>query len=180
MKVWTTRIGFSAALAASGLMALSTGCASGGYHLTRAYAGWVNQQHIILRIILYIFTSVVFAVTLIIDLVYFNTVDFWEGRLSSGIYDFSKDGRSYHVHHEVLPGNLKRSTITIKESSSEKLLQQVIFRETQSNEIELYVDGKLRTRVRDIRSLPTASIYNEKGQMMSDEIVPLFATIAKR
>jgi hypothetical protein len=179
MKVWTTRIGLSAALMASGLMALTTGCASGGYHLTRMYAGFVNSQHIILRIILYIFTTVVFAVTMIIDLIFFNTIDFWEGRLSSGIYDFKKDGKNFHVHHEVLPGNLKRSTITIKDLD-EKLLQQVIFRETASNEIELYVDGKLRTRVRDIRSIPTASVYNEKGQLTSDEMIPLFATVAKR
>lgn len=160
-------------------MALTTGCASGGYHLTRMYAGWVNQQHIIIRIILYIFTTVVFAVTMIIDLVYFNTVDFWEGRLSAGVYDFKKDDRTYNVHHEILPGNLKRSTVTIKDSQ-DKLLQQVVFRETAANEIELYVDGKLRTRVRDIKSLPTASIYNEHGKLTTDEMVPLFATVAKR
>lgn len=53
---------------------LATGCASGGFKLTRQYAQFVNRQQLILRIVLYILTSIVFAATLLIDAVIFNTM----------------------------------------------------------------------------------------------------------
>src|SRR5688572_8030721 len=85
-------------------MALTSGCASGGFKLTRQYARWVNSQNIILRIVLYILTFIVFAVTLLIDAVVFNTIDFWEGKVSEGTYDFKDGDKVYQVRHEFLPG----------------------------------------------------------------------------
>jgi hypothetical protein len=104
---------YVASFVACGIMALTTGCASGGFKLTRSCARWVNKQNLILRIIIYIFTAVVFAVTILIDYVIFNTIDFWEGTVSGGHYDFQDSDRNYHAFHEVMPGTqLKRSTIT--------------------------------------------------------------------
>ena len=70
---------------------LNSGCASGGFQLTRSFAGWVNSQNVVLRVILYILTAVIFAVTLLIDLLINNTIDFWDGKVSAGTYNFSKD-----------------------------------------------------------------------------------------
>ena len=105
---------YLSSLSASAIMALTTGCASGGFKLTRQYAGFVNRQPTILRIIIYLLTGIVFAVTMLIDMVIFNTIDFWEGRVSAGSYEFKKGDKTFHVRHEFMPGTiLKRSTIRV-------------------------------------------------------------------
>jgi len=161
---------FSGFLACT-MMAFTTGCASGGFKLTRQYAGWVNSQQIVLRVILYILTGIVFAVTLLVDFVIFNTMDFWEGRISEGTYDFHHKDRTYYVQHEYLPGTrLKRSTIKIVDSNK-KLMQEVVLRETPSGEIEMLIDGGLRTRVRDLKSIPVATMYDSSGKMLEDKVL---------
>jgi len=153
-------------------MTFASGCASGGFKLTRQYAGFVNRQMIIIRIILYILTSVVFAATMLIDMVIFNTLDFWQGRVSQGTYDFTKGDKTYHARHEILPDSkLKRSTIHVHDRD-QKLLQVVVLRETVSGEIEMWVDGQMRTRVRDISSLPVASIFDAKGLLVGERTIP--------
>lgn len=160
---------YVASFIACGLMALTTGCASGGYKLTRTYARWVNKQNVILRIIIYLLTSIVFAVTFLIDSVVFNTMDFWQGTVSGGNFDFQDGDRNYHASHEVMPGTqLKRSTITVTDKDK-KLLQTVVLKETLTGEIELYVDGNLRTKVRDIASLPIATYYDASGKMLDEK-----------
>jgi hypothetical protein len=162
---------FLSSFLACTVLALSTGCASGGFQLTRQYAGFVNKQQILIRIILYILTGVVFAVTMLADLVIFNTMDFWEGRVSQGTYEFDKDGRTFQVHHEVLPLNsLKRSTIQIF-GKSHVPLQVIVLQETLKGEIEMSVDGLVRARVRDIQSLPTVSIFDSKGTSVEEKVV---------
>mgnify|MGYP001086997268 CR=1 FL=1 len=159
------------ALLASAMIAMTSGCASGGYKLTRQYARWLNSQQLILRIILYILTSVVFVVTIVIDSVIFNTMDFWEGRVSAGDYEFKKDGKTYYVKHEVLPeSGLKRSSIQVTDTDG-STLQNLVLAETANKEIELYVDGKLRARVRDIESVPTASLFDRNGTLIDDKFV---------
>ena len=172
MRTWISRfIGYTGALAACGFMALSTGCASGGFQLTRKYAGFVNKQHIIIRIVLYLLTGIVYAVTLLIDMVIFNTIDFWEGRVSAGEYNFKQGERTFHVRHEVLPGStLKKSTIQVL-NKDQSLAQTVILQQTLSGEIELHVDGVLRSKVRDIHSLPVATIYSAKGAFVAENMV---------
>ena len=127
-------------------LVMTTGCASGGYKLTRTYSSWVNSQQVILRVILYILTLPVFAVTLLIDGVVFNTMDFWNGQVSSGSYKFEKDQNIYFVKHEVLPNNLKRSTIKIQSGAS-GAVREIVLQELVSGEVEMYSDGVLQARV---------------------------------
>lgn len=156
-------------------MSLATGCASGGYKLTRQYAQWVNSNPVILRVILYIFTSFVFAITLLIDAVFFNTMDFWEGRVSAGDYQFKDGKRTFQVRHEYTGDHLRRSTIQVSEEG--KVAQEVIIRETDSHEVELFVDGTLRSRVRGISELvPVASVFDAKGNFVSEN--PIFSAAA--
>jgi hypothetical protein len=159
---------FTSAIACT-ILALSTGCASGGFSLTRKYAGFVNSQNIILRIILYILTSVVFVVTMLIDLVVFNTLDFWDGKVSQGTYNFKDKNNLYVVNHEFLPTtHLRQSTIVIK-SDSNKIIQEIILTETKSKEIEMRVDGVLRARVKDISSLAIAYTFDKSGKILSEK-----------
>lgn len=162
--------GYLGALIACAFMALTTGCASGGYKITRQYAQFVNKQNLILRIIIYIFTGVVFAITLLIDMVIFNTMDFWEGRVSAGDYNFKQGEKSYFVKHEVLEKSRKRSTIQVR-GADQSLLQTVVLQETAAQEIEVYVDGQLRTKVRDITGLPIASVYDAKGNLTLESVI---------
>ncbi len=179
-KIWSVSLFYFGAFVACFILAFTTGCASGGFKLTREYARWVNSQNIILRIVLYIFTSVVFAVTLLIDFVIFNTIDFWEGKISAGSYEFEKDGRTYQVQHEVNPDSqLKRSTIEIRDEGA-ALVQKVVLRETPSGEIELFVDGKLRTRVRGISEIPIATVYDVEGNFVSENLILSAPVIAGR
>lgn len=163
---------FLASFAACGVMALSTGCASGGFKLTRQLAGWVNSQQIIIRIIIYILVgAIAFGVTMLIDLVVFNTMDFWEGRVSQGDYLFKQGERQYHVKHEILPeSQLRRSTIVIKDLDGKTLETQVIA-ENAAGEIEMSVNGVKKVAVRDIKALPTAQFFNERGEVASEKNV---------
>lgn len=159
-------LGFIGALLATLTVAFTTGCASGGYSLTRQYARWVNSQNIILRIIIYLLTGIVFAVTMLIDLVVFNTMDFWTGKVSQGVYEFDGEGKTFLVEHRLLPGSgLKHSTIKVS-STEGKLLQEVILRETASGQIEMLVDGARRALVDDFASLPQVSVFDVKGSLL--------------
>lgn len=160
------------AMFACTLMSLGTGCASGGFKLTRQYAGFVNKQDLIIRIVLYLLTGIVFAVTLMVDMVLFNTMDFWEGRVSAGDYKFNDGGKTFQVRHEYQPdSNLKKSTILVSDAKGTRL-QEVILKETISSEIEMYIDGKLRSRVRNISDMPVAAIYKD-GKFVEDKLVPM-------
>ncbi|HWU42875.1 MAG TPA: DUF3332 family protein [Bdellovibrio sp.] len=175
---WSKKLFYLGSFAACGVMALSTGCASGGFKLTREYAQWVNSKTLILRIVLYLLTFVVFAVTLLIDMVIFNTMDFWDGKVSQGTYEFKDGNKTFYVKHEFLPETgLKQSTIDVKDEQA-RLLQNVVLKETPNHEVELYVDGQLRSRVRDIHSLPVANIYNEKGQLVKEDVGLVMPSVA--
>lgn len=139
----------------------TTGCASGGWKITRQYAQFVNKQSLIIRIILYILTLVVFAVTIAIDAIIFNTMDFWEGRVSQGIYQFNKDGRQYVAHHSYQENKLRVSRLEISENG--KLLQEVILRETPDQKIDVIVDGVKKAEVDSINSVPNLSYFDAKG-----------------
>lgn len=177
-KICSKLLFYVGSLVACAVMALSTGCASGGFKLTREYARWVNSQNIVLRVILYILTFVVFAVTMLIDAVLFNTMDFWQGKVSQGTYEFKDEGKTFIVKHEISPGtSLKKSTIDVLGEKSE-VLQNVVISETAKGEIELYVNGKLKTRVTDISSLPVASFYGENGQVTQQDLGLLTPAVA--
>jgi hypothetical protein len=168
---------YPVAFAACAIMALSSGCASGGFKLTRQYATWVNSQQVVLRVILYILTGVVFVVTMLIDLVVFNTMDFWDGRVSAGTYSFEKDGKIFQAKHEFLidPASnlkLKRSTIRVMDSHH-SLLQEVVLNETVKGEIEMSVDGKLRARVHGLSELPMATLFNQNGKAIGEHVLLL-------
>lgn len=165
-------LGYVVSLIACTAMSFSLGgCASGGYKLTRQYAGWLNSQNIIIRIILYILTIPVFGVTLLIDSIVFNTMDFWNGRVSSGTFERKDGDKTYFAHHEIIPGeNLRRSTLQVKDKNL-KLLQEVKLQETGSGEIEMYVDGVLKTRVSSISLLPVAKIFDRKGQVAEEKLL---------
>lgn len=163
---------FISSFIACSIMALTSGCASGGYKITRSYSKWVNSQFIVLRIIIYFFTGIVFAITMIIDLVVFNTIDFWEGKVSTGDFLFKEGDKTFHVKHGFQEGSeLKRSRIEVR-GPDEKILQIVQIDETPTGEIELHVDGKLRSRVHGIKSIPVAKIFDDKGQLASEHFVP--------
>lgn len=159
---------YLAALTASLLLCFTTGCASGGFKLTRQYAGFVNQQSLIIRIILYILTAVVFAVTMLIDMVIFNTMDFWEGRTAAGDYKFEQGEKTFQVRHEFQSdGKLRRSTVQVQDLNG-TLLQTVVLNETAKGEIEVFVDNQLRTKVHSISELPMASIYDANGKLVQE------------
>jgi Domain of unknown function (DUF3332) len=125
------------------VLAFTTGCASGGYKLTRQYSGWVNRNNVVIRVVLYILTLPVYAVTLLIDTVIFNTMDFWDGRVSQGTYKFEKDGQMYVVQHSLdEKSGLRQSRIEIASNTAKT--QVVLINETPAREIELRVDGVLR------------------------------------
>jgi Domain of unknown function (DUF3332) len=168
-QFWAKIIFYVSSFLACTIMALSTGCASGGFKITRDFAGWVNTKHIVLRCILYILTLPVFAVLMLIDLVIFNTIDFWEGRVSQGTYEFKDGDKTYFVKHEILPGSrLKRSTIQLVGANGQQI-QESLLRETLTGEIEYLVDGKLRSRVSNISSLPIATIFDSNEKLLEEK-----------
>jgi hypothetical protein len=126
------KLGFSAlaiyAVISGGIL---SSCASGGSKLTRQIAQMVNSQQIIIRVIIYILAgALIFGITLLVDMVIFNTMDFWEGRVSANTYEFNKDGKTYLAHHRFQEGTqLKESHLQVFDAN-QKLLQDVVIRET--------------------------------------------------
>lgn len=169
-KVAMKPFAYLGAFLACTIMSMTTGCASGGFKLTREYAHFVNRQPVILRVILYIFTSVVFAVTMLIDMVVFNTMDFWNGTVAAGDYSFKNGDKTYQARHEFMPvTGLRRSTIQIFDQD-QKLLQKVVLAETAEHQIEVFVDGTLKARVHGISDVPVASFYNG-GTWLGDRMI---------
>lgn len=170
-SIFPKSLSYLFAFVACSVMALTSGCVSGGFKLTRQYAGFVNSQHVILRVLIYIFTGIIFFVTILVDMVYNNTVDFWDGKVSAGDYNFKGGEKTYYVRHEYLPGSkLRRSTINIKDLQ-EKHLQEIVLSETPAGDIELYIDGKLRTRVHGIAETPIVSLFDENGRHIEEKLV---------
>jgi hypothetical protein len=172
MQKWTARpFSYLSAFAACAVMSLTTGCASGGFKLTRQYAQFVNSQKVVVRVILYILTFVVFAATVLIDMVVLNTMDFWQGKVSAGDYNFQGGDKTYQVRHEFQPGTqLHRSTIQIL-NKDRKLLQKVVLAETAGGEIEVTIDGRRRGRVHGLSDIPIASLYDKNGQWVEDRVI---------
>ncbi|MGZ3775439.1 MAG: DUF3332 family protein [Pseudobdellovibrionaceae bacterium] len=169
---------YVSSLVACSMMALTSGCASGGFKLTRQYAGWVNSQNVVLRVILYILTIVVFTVTILIDAVVFNTIDFWEGRVSAGSYEFKDATKVYYVKHEYLPNtHLRQSTIHITDLNNNSR-QDVVMSETAKGDIEVFVDGHLKTRVKGVSEFPIASFFDENGKVVNETSVLLNPVLA--
>lgn len=161
-------------------MGLSTsGCASGGYKLTRQYARFVNSQNILIRIILYIFTAIVFVATLIVDSVVFNTIDFWNGTVSQGTFEFSEGDKKFVVEHSIDAQNLKRSVIVAQDLLGKKL-QEVVLQETADAQIQVWIDGQLSAKIENIKSFPIAKHFNKKGQFSREESVLLGGMTAQK
>lgn len=155
------------------------GCASGGFQLTRKYARFVNKQNIILRIIIYIFTSFVFAITLLIDAVVFNTLDFWNGRVSASDYQFEEGGKTFLVKHSYKGenGNLRNTEIRIFKTehfnvgAAEKTIE---LSELESGQVELREDGVLK-KTFDSADQLQLSAEAEKKYIRDRQIQPVAA-----
>lgn len=160
-------------LLASGTVAVNTGCASGGFKLTRQYATFVNRQMVILRVILYVLTGVVFGVTLLIDLVINNTMDFWDGRVSQGTYSFSRDDRTFVAQHSVGQDGRKSSHIEVFAKDKTKL-QDVVLQQTAQADIEVFLDGQLKGRVSNISEVPRLTMFDGHG--VASESRPLWTS----
>ena len=150
-------------IVAFSFLGFSTGCASGGYKITRGFSRWVNKQHIIIRIVLYIFLMPVWGITLLIDAVVFNTMDFWQGRVSQGTYNFEENGKQYWVKHELQEGTqLKKSTIRVMDLAEQKV-REIIVKENRDHTVEVYLDGKLRRKASGVKGFALISDFDEAG-----------------
>lgn len=160
---------FSAFLSA-GLAMVTTGCASGGYSLSRGLAGWINKQNIFLRIILYLFIGGAFFFTILLDMLIFNTVDFWTGRVSAGTYEFKDAKRVYVVNHSF-EGDLHRTQILVNDLDGKKI-GEVLLKETASHEVEYFENGNLKAKFDGIESVPRVTRFDDKGQILKQEALP--------
>ena len=147
-------------------LGFSTGCASGGYKITRGFSSWVNKQNLIIRIVLYIFLMPVWAITLLIDAVVFNTMDFWEGRVSQGTYNFEGNGKQYWVQHEFqADSKLRKTTIRTMDLEDQKV-REIVISENSDQSIEVYIDGQLRRKASGIKGFALVSDYDSQGSLL--------------
>jgi hypothetical protein len=146
------------AFAAAGMTV--TGCASGGYKLTRAYARFINSKPLLLRIVLYIFIGIFFVVTELLDALIFNTVDFWSGKVSANQHRFEKDGNVIEVAHSRSP--LRQSVFDISERSGKKT--RVELREVADQKVDVYVNGTRKARLDSIdEAMSSLTMFGRDG-----------------
>lgn len=146
------------AFSAMGLTA--SGCASGGYKLTRSYARFINSKPLLLRIVLYIFIGIFFVVTEILDALIFNTVDFWSGKVSANQHRFEKDGTVVEVAHSRSP--LRQSVFDITERNGKKT--RVELREVADQKVDVYVNGTRKARLDSIEdAMSSLTMFGEDG-----------------
>jgi hypothetical protein len=177
----TARLGISlVTIYAAVTGGILSSCASGGFKLTRQIAQMVNKQQVIIRVIIYILAGVIiFGITLLVDMVILNTLDFWEGRVSANTYEFEKDGKTYVAHHRYQEGTqLKESHLQVFDTQK-NLLQDVVIRETAELEVELFVDGILKAKAKDLMSLPKIIAYTDKG-VRESLLASTFSFVARR
>lgn len=161
------------AFLSAGLMVATSGCASGGYSISRSFAGWINKNNILLRIVLYIFLGGAFLFTLVADLLVMNTIDFWTGKVSQGTYEFKDAEKTFVVKHS-LQGDLHQTHIEIKNSQGKKL-QDILMKETARLEVEYYLDGVLKAKFDNIESVPRVTQFDRKGRIFKQENLPEYA-----
>ena len=128
------------------------GCASGGFKLTRQYARFINKQTLIVRVILYILLGVGFAVTLAVDGLIFNTIDFWEGRVSASDHVFENEDHIYHVQHRLQDG-LRETQIRVSDNDTDLVISRITLRETKNGVIQILEDGVVRAEVSEIQDV---------------------------
>lgn len=109
---------------------------------------------------------VVFGVTLIIDAVVFNTMDFWEGRVSQGTFHFEKDGQSYVVEHRLRDG-LRVSRIEVRKAG--RLMKTMAIEETSSGQIEYFENGVRKAQVDQISSVPRITHLASQGRVIRQD-----------
>lgn len=142
---------------------VTTGCMSGGFKWTRRYAQFVNSTHIVVRVVLYILTLPVYAITYLVDAVIFNTMDFWNGRVSAGRYEFKTDQHTYVVHHGF--GDPAR---TLRHSKIEiwgkgVLLETTDINENSEGEILVTKNNISTLKVTQLSTLPLIQFYSIDG-----------------
>lgn len=149
------------------LTSISSGCMSGGFKWTRKYSQFVNSTHIVLRIVLYVLTFPIYVVTQLVDVVIFNTMDFWSGRVSSGTYHFKKDQHTYVVHHgyQDPAKTLRNSQIEIW--SNNQLLETTVIAENIEGEIVVTKNDILTLRASQLSSLPMVHFYSLDGSQVN-------------
>lgn len=154
-----------------------SGCASGGYKLTRKYSQWVNSNHIIIRVIVFLVTMPLYGILLLIDAVIFNTIDFWTGTVAKGTYEFNKGDKTYVVTHDIKDG-LRNSLIKI--TNADKTQNTIEIRETATHEIEMYRDGQIQAKASSLNALPLITQYKEDGKTIAsqDYIFTQFSKLA--
>lgn len=146
--------------------AVQVSCASGGYKFTRKFSQFVNSKNIVLRIILYIVTIPVFGITLAVDTIIFNTLDFWDGKVSANEYSFSEDGKEYVVKHSI-ENNLKRTNINVFEDN--KLIASHALVETKDNKIQVFNNNDLKYEVENLNGLALLSTF-ENGKLKNKDL----------
>ncbi len=155
------------------LVAMLGGCASGGYKLTRDYSGFVNRQNIVIRIVLYIFTFFVFPITLIADFVLFNTLDFWEGRVSANSYTHEDGDRIFYVENSLQENSTLRYTkIRVAHRGLDESIQDIALlelTETANGKIDFLENGKLKASLDSISSFPQLSDYHALGRKLNEK-----------
>ena len=144
-----------------------TGCAAGGFKLTRGLARWNNSKSIVPRILIYIAFGLllpVYIITLLVDFVVMNTIDFWEGTVASQNVNYEEKGVHYAVAHVRDP--LRHTTIRM--SIGDQLKSVVELRELENGKIALSIDGVRRAELNDIRDAGAQlTLYREDGKTPS-------------
>jgi hypothetical protein len=130
----------------------TSGCATGGYKLTRDWSRFVHGQNIIVRVLMYIIpiAPIGALITTIVDSVFFNLIDFWQGKVTANTLNFTKDN--------------------IRSGDS---MQTLVLSETRQGDIEMTIDGKLQARVQNYLTLPVVQNFDASGKVVSTE--PMWA-----
>jgi Domain of unknown function (DUF3332) len=127
-----------------------SGCAAGGFGLTKSLGKWNGRFSIVPRVLIYLglFIVQVYTLTLLFDFLLNNTIEFWSGTpLVAQNQTFEKDGQRVVVQNTRDP--LRKTVITVYDKAG--AIQTVNeLRETPTGTVEIYVNSEKKAELGSI------------------------------
>lgn len=129
----------------------------GGFRLTAKFNGFVRSiGNKWIRWILFLFTSWLFVITILADVIFFNSIEFWAGYNPIGMKDYDENGEHVKVEEKgdekvVFTYRKYGQELRIQAYKKGELTKDVFLKKDQPEKMFTYENGELITYSMNMR-----------------------------